>query len=87
MAHNQFFESVESFIGDAAQYLALPEGLAERITQCNSTYTVRFGVKLRGRIYSFEGWRSVHSEHIEPAKGGIRYALMPICKRSKPSLR
>jgi glutamate dehydrogenase (NAD(P)+) len=74
MAHHQFSQSVETFIGDAAQYLALPEGLAERITQCNSTYTVRFGVKLRGRIFSFEGWRSVHSEHIEPAKGGIRYA-------------
>ncbi|MBD9541360.1 Glu/Leu/Phe/Val dehydrogenase [Ensifer sp. ENS04] len=56
------------------KYLDLPEGLAERIVQCNSTYTVRFGVRLRGRMYSFIGWRSVHSEHCEPVKGGIRYA-------------
>ncbi|MGH0237095.1 Glu/Leu/Phe/Val dehydrogenase [Sinorhizobium meliloti] len=56
------------------EYLDLPEGLAERIKACNSTYTVRFGVRLRGRTYSFEGWRSVHSEHVEPAKGGIRYS-------------
>ncbi|RWE21554.1 MAG: Glu/Leu/Phe/Val dehydrogenase [Mesorhizobium sp.] len=55
-------------------FLDLPDGLAERIIQCNSTYTVRFGVRLRGRMYSFVGWRSVHSEHCEPVKGGIRYA-------------
>ncbi|AYG64299.1 Glu/Leu/Phe/Val dehydrogenase (plasmid) [Rhizobium jaguaris] len=55
-------------------FIDLPEGLAERIVQCNSTYTVRFGVRLRGRMYSFIGWRSVHSEHCEPVKGGIRYA-------------
>ncbi|MGR9459401.1 Glu/Leu/Phe/Val family dehydrogenase (plasmid) [Rhizobium leguminosarum] len=53
--------------------MILPDGLAERIKACNSTYTVRFGVRLRGRMYSFTGWRSVHSEHVEPAKGGIRY--------------
>ncbi|MEM7523031.1 MAG: Glu/Leu/Phe/Val dehydrogenase, partial [Pseudomonadota bacterium] len=39
-----------------------------------STYTVRFGVKLRGRMHTFTGYRSVHSEHMEPVKGGIRYA-------------
>ncbi|ESZ25767.1 Glu/Leu/Phe/Val dehydrogenase [Mesorhizobium sp. L2C066B000] len=55
-------------------FLDLSEGLSERIMQCNSTYTVRFGVRLRGRMYSFIGWRSVHSEHCEPVKGGIRYA-------------
>ncbi|TKV70796.1 Glu/Leu/Phe/Val dehydrogenase [Rhizobium sp. AU243] len=58
------------------QYLSLSDGLAERIKACNSTYTVRFGVRLRGRMYSFTGWRSVHSEHVEPAKGGIRYSLL-----------
>ncbi|MUZ74733.1 glutamate dehydrogenase [Agrobacterium vitis] len=56
-------------------FLDLPEGLSERIMQCNSTYTVRFGVRLRGRMFSFIGWRSVHSEHCEPVKGGIRYAI------------
>ncbi|KAA3448441.1 glutamate dehydrogenase [Mesorhizobium sp. SARCC-RB16n] len=55
-------------------FLDLPEGLSERIMQCNSTYTVRFGVRLRGRMHSFVGWRSVHSEHCEPVKGGIRFA-------------
>ena len=69
-----FLESVDQNFRHAMSFLDLPEGLAERIIQCNSTYTVRFGVRLRGRMYSFIGWRSVHSEHCEPVKGGIRYS-------------
>ena len=41
----------------------------------NSTYVVRFGVRLRETIYTFTGYRSVHSDHNEPVKGGIRYDL------------
>ena len=73
MEEGTFLDSVESYIDRAFGHLDLSEGLAERIRACNSTYTVRFGVRLRGRMYSFTGWRSVHSEHVEPAKGGIRY--------------
>ncbi|MFK8034426.1 MAG: Glu/Leu/Phe/Val dehydrogenase [Hyphomicrobiales bacterium] len=69
-----FLQSVEAYIDKALEELDLPEGLGERISQCNSTYSVRFGVRLRGRMYSFEGWRSCHSEHCEPVKGGIRYS-------------
>jgi len=32
-------------------------------------------VRLRGKIETFTGYRSVHSEHMEPVKGGIRFAL------------
>lgn len=71
-----FLESVDAYIDRAMEHLDLSEGLAERIKACNSTYTVRFGVRLRGRTYSFTGWRSVHSEHVEPAKGGIRYSML-----------
>lgn len=73
--HLTFLESVDAYIEKALGHLDLAEGLGERIRACNSTYTVRFGVRLRGRMYSFTGWRSVHSEHVEPAKGGIRYDL------------
>jgi glutamate dehydrogenase (NAD(P)+) len=58
----------------AAALMDLPPGLEEKIRVCNATYTVRFGVRLRGEIRTFTGYRSVHSEHFEPAKGGIRYA-------------
>lgn len=73
-SNTSFLQSVDQNFCHAMTFLDLPEGLAERIIQCNSTYTVRFGVRLRGCMYSFTGWRSVHSEHCEPVKGGIRYA-------------
>ena len=59
----------------AANLLDLPPGLAQQIRTCNATYTVRFPVRLRERIHVFTGYRSVHSDHISPVKGGIRYSL------------
>jgi glutamate dehydrogenase (NAD(P)+) len=69
-----FRENVDLMFRRAAGFLDLPPGLAEKIQICNSTYTVRFGVRLRGKIETFVGYRAVHSEHMEPVKGGIRYA-------------
>lgn len=69
-----FLTSVNAFISNAASHLDLYEGLEERILQCNNTYTVKFGVRLRDRLFSFQGWRATHSEHCLPAKGGIRFA-------------
>ena len=59
----------------AVRLMDLTPGLEEKIRVCNATYTVRFGVRLRGAIHTFTGYRSVHSEHMEPVKGGIRYAM------------
>ncbi|MFN4056972.1 MAG: Glu/Leu/Phe/Val family dehydrogenase [Roseinatronobacter sp.] len=69
-----FRENVDMMFQRAASFLDLSPGLAEKIQICNSTYTVRFGVRLRGKIETFVGYRAVHSEHMEPVKGGIRYA-------------
>ncbi len=69
-----FRESVDVMFNRAVRHLDLSPGLEEKIRVCNSTYTVRFGVRLRGAIHTFTGYRSVHSEHMEPVKGGIRYA-------------
>jgi glutamate dehydrogenase (NAD(P)+) len=74
-AEPSFRDSVEIMFNRAARLMDLPPGLEEKIRVCNSTYTVRFGVRLRGSIHTFTGYRSVHSEHMEPVKGGIRYAL------------
>ncbi|QFT59254.1 Glutamate dehydrogenase [Sulfitobacter sp. THAF37] len=70
-----FRESVDMMYNRAVALMDLSPGLEEKIRVCNATYTVRFGVRLRGTIHTFTGYRSVHSEHMEPVKGGIRYSL------------
>ncbi len=70
-----FRESVDLMFNRAVNVMDLPPGLEEKIRVCNATYIVRFGVRLRGEVQTFTGYRSVHSEHMEPVKGGIRYAL------------
>lgn len=70
-----FRESVDLMFNRAVALMDLPPGLEEKIRVCNATYTVRFGVRLRGQIQTFTGYRSVHSEHMEPVKGGIRFSM------------
>ncbi|MGI9401025.1 MAG: Glu/Leu/Phe/Val family dehydrogenase [Rhizobiaceae bacterium] len=74
MTEPSFRDSVDRLFNRAVAHMSLSPGLIEKIRVVNSTYTVRFGVKLRGDIHTFTGYRSVHSEHAEPVKGGIRYA-------------
>ncbi|MGE4611780.1 MAG: Glu/Leu/Phe/Val dehydrogenase [Paracoccaceae bacterium] len=70
-----FRKSVDIMFNQAVKLMDLSPGLEEKIRVCNSTYTVRFGVRLRGKIHTFTGYRSVHSEHVEPVKGGIRFSM------------
>lgn len=74
MKSQTFLQSVESTFDQAANLLGISSDLAAKIKIANSTYVVRFGVRLRGGVETFTGYRSVHSEHFEPVKGGIRYA-------------
>src|SRR5690606_25146783 len=75
MREPSFRDSVDLMFQKAVGLMDLSPGLQEKIRVCNSTYTVRFGVRLRGTIHTFTGYRSVHAEHMEPVKGGIRYAM------------
>ena len=81
MASNEFLKSIETNFSNAVAALNATVGvekissdLANQIMLANSTYVVRFGVRLRDTVITFTGFRSVHSEHFEPVKGGIRYA-------------
>ena len=73
MDNESFLQSVGINFDRAAGLLGLSDDLAKKIKIANSIYTVRFGVRLRGGLKTFTGYRSVHSEHFEPVKGGIRY--------------
>ena len=69
-----FLESVNLSFDTALATLDIPEGMAQYIKNVNNVYQVRFPVKINGKIESFVGWRSVHSDHKLPAKGGIRFS-------------
>lgn len=69
-----FLNDVEHFYDNAVSNITMQEGLKEKIKVCNTTYTIRFGVRLRGKVHTFNGWRSVHSSHMTPVKGGLRYS-------------
>ena len=68
-----FLADVNAMFSDVAASIDLPAGLEEKIRVCNATYVTRFGVRLRGAMHTFTGWRAVHSTQNSPAKGGIRY--------------
>ncbi len=81
MAGEAFLRSIEinfqqaiSSLESSGYDIGLDKGLVNQILAANSTYVVRFGVRLKGEMHTFTGFRSVHSEHFEPVKGGIRYA-------------
>ncbi len=69
-----FSESVNFMVDRAMAALDIDPGVAEAIKACNSTIKVSFPVEINGKLEVFTGWRSVHSNHRLPAKGGIRFA-------------
>ena len=69
-----FLESVNRSFDAALATLDIPEDMAQYIKNVNNVYQVRFPVKINGKVENFTGWRSVHSDHQLPAKGGIRFA-------------
>ncbi|MBL4783053.1 MAG: Glu/Leu/Phe/Val dehydrogenase [Porticoccaceae bacterium] len=71
-----FTESVNHMADRAFQVLNIDPGIAAAIKACTATLEVNFPVNINGKIEVFTGWRSVHSSHRLPSKGGIRYATI-----------
>ena len=71
-----FTESVNHMADRAFKVLDLDSGIAAAIKSCTATLEVNFPVEINGKIEVFTGWRSVHSSHRLPSKGGIRYATI-----------
>ena len=71
---HSFSENVDRLVDKAMGVLNIDPTLAETIKACHSVLQVRFPVKIRGEVEIFTGWRAIHSEHMLPSKGGIRFA-------------
>lgn len=70
-----FFSNVLEAVNVAASYTDYPKGLIEQIKQCNSVYKVSFPIRRdNGEYEVIEAYRSEHSHHKKPVKGGIRYS-------------
>lgn len=69
-----FLSDVDAMFRRAAELVPMQEAPIDKIRVCNQTYITRFGVRLRGRMYTFEGWRAVHTNQPASVKGGIRSA-------------
>ncbi len=50
-----FLQSVETNFDRASELLGLSDDLAKKIKVTNSTYVVRFGVRLRNQMQTFTG--------------------------------
>ena len=71
-----FRDSVDAMFSQAVALMDLPPGLAEKIRVCNSTYTVRFGVRLRGAIG--QAGRIIDESRADVVVGVGGYASGPV---------
>ena len=69
-----FQKNVNLHVDNSAKLLHFSNDLLEHIKSIHSLIKVNVGVELDGTIHNFTGWRAVHSEHILPSKGGMRYS-------------
>ena len=76
MHQTSFFAEVNKMFTRAAEYTNHPSGLLAQIQNCNSVYHMSFPlVRDDGSIDVIDAYRAEHSHHMQPTKGGIRYAL------------
>ncbi|MBL7930886.1 MAG: Glu/Leu/Phe/Val dehydrogenase [Bacteroidia bacterium] len=76
-AHEEsMFEAVLARLDEAAKLMNLSNEVALVLKNPQKQVKVSLPVMMdSGKIQVFEGYRTVHSTHLGPSKGGIRYAM------------
>jgi len=75
-AHQSMYEAVLARLNAAAQLINLPEVITEVLRHPQKEVKVSLPITMdNGEIKVFEGYRVIHSTHLGPSKGGIRYAM------------
>ncbi len=75
-SHESMFDSVLARLDVAAKLMNLSEEVTQVLRNPKKEVKVSLPVMMdNGKIQVFEGYRTIHSTHIGPSKGGIRYAL------------
>lgn len=76
-AHEEsMFEAVLARLDEAAKLMNLSDEVALVLRNPQKQVKVSLPVMMdSGKIQVFEGYRTVHSTHLGPSKGGIRYAM------------
>lgn len=70
-----FFSDVDLLRLFQAKHTDVGRDLSELINQCNTVLRVAFPLRrLDGRLETIVGYRTQHSHHRTPCKGGIRYS-------------
>ena len=74
--HPSMFDAVLARLDKAAELFGLAPEVAEILRHPKREVAVSLPIKMDdGSVKVFEGYRTVHSTHLGPSKGGIRYAM------------
>ncbi len=74
--HESMFDAVLARLDVAAKLMNLSENVSQVLRNPSKQVKVSLPVMMdSGKIQVFNGYRTVHSTHLGPSKGGIRYAM------------
>lgn len=74
--HVSMFEAVLARLDVAAKIMNLSENVSQVLRNPSKQVKVSLPVMMdNGKVQVFNGYRTVHSTHLGPSKGGIRYAM------------
>jgi glutamate dehydrogenase/leucine dehydrogenase len=75
-AHESMFDAVLARLDAAAKLMNLSNDVLEVLRNPQKQVKVSLPITMdTGKIQVFEGYRTIHSTHLGPSKGGIRYAM------------